>query len=60
MNKSNLCYGCNKRYVGCHSECANYQEFKKKRNEAVQYIKQGRELDGYYIETSHKLTKMGY
>lgn len=30
MGKINCCYGCEKRYLGCHAEC---EEYKKQREE---------------------------
>lgn len=30
--KTNCCYECKKRELGCHSKCAEYAEFKKELN----------------------------
>ena len=27
---SNKCYGCQRRHVGCHIECEDYQKFRQK------------------------------
>ena len=27
MSKSDECYGCTRRHVGCHSECPDYERY---------------------------------
>ena len=42
-SKTNCCYGCTDRNVGCHSTCEKYKELKAKideRNENIRNMKQ--------------------
>lgn len=42
----NKCYGCDKRHIGCHSECKDYREFRinlDKKKESIQ-----EKLRGFY------------
>ena len=35
MRKTAPCYNCEKRYLGCHDYCNEYQEFNKKHNRLI-------------------------
>lgn len=51
------CKGCEKRYVGCHSECKEYIEwaaYKKEENEKARKEKWYEWNDYYYIPSRNK------
>ena len=43
------CKDCEKRYVGCHSECEQYKEFRVARDE-FKKEKEQRNIMTYYVE----------
>lgn len=48
--KENSCKDCQDRYIGCHSNCEKYKEWKAKKNEEKEKIKLGwlKRNNGYY------------
>ncbi len=48
------CKNCTKRYVGCHSKCKHYIEWKKAYTEQEQILKEQAKIsrDSYSIEDS--------
>lgn len=52
------CKDCKRRYVGCHSECDSYKEFKRLKAEQDNTIRKNRELEnlvrGYNTEKKCK------
>lgn len=41
--KKNCCYQCEKRHVGCHAKCPEYQDFYKKNQERNETIRKQKE-----------------
>ena len=39
------CKGCTRRYVGCHSDCEDYKEEKRLRDERNEQIKNAKDLE---------------
>ena len=44
------CYGCTERYVGCHSKCESYKEFKSKHDEEMRVQREAREKESRFYE----------
>ena len=44
MEKSK-CYGCDKRYPGCHDHCDTYKEWKEKHDERKAQIQKAKNAD---------------
>ena len=42
------CKGCEKRKLGCHSTCEDYQNFKNRNKEISEERQQQKELDEYF------------
>ena len=36
MGIKNECFGCTKRYIGCHSSCESYAQFREERNKMIE------------------------
>lgn len=50
MRRMTPCKGCEKRHVGCHSECEDYKKFKEHENVAANNY----DLESYFIENHYK------
>lgn len=52
------CKGCDKRYVGCHSECVTYLQQKKERDEEQESLKKAKSKDfEYYSFKAEKIIR---
>lgn len=52
------CYNCKDRYVGCHSKCDRYKEFKIKKAEENESIRKSKLIEGdHYAVLKHKFKK---
>lgn len=47
-SKSNPCYKCTKRHIGCHSTCEGYKKYAEKTKKLNEDVKKRR---AYYKET---------
>ena len=54
MDNNRCCKGCEKRYVGCHSTCEEYKEYRKEMDEQKQNKHLKREIEVYLIQQSLK------
>lgn len=50
MRPTNCCYECEKRYVGCHSNCDKYLAFKRSRDQ----INEAKKNDTSFLTTAPK------
>ena len=51
MSYSSPCKGCNKRYVGCHSDCEDYLKFAENRKAIREERAAQRQADDDYYST---------
>lgn len=49
------CYGCTERYVGCHSKCESYKEFKSKHDEEMRVQREAREKESRFMDLNYNL-----
>ena len=49
------CLGCEKRYLGCHSKCEEYIDFKNKSQEANQRIANKKAFEAVFYADKRKL-----
>lgn len=54
MINNTPCKDCEARFVGCHSYCDDYREWKKIIDYERKQRKKEREAEGIYIDTIHK------
>ena len=62
MKEDNPCYGCPKRYVGCHSNCKDRDDYREKEQQKKNLIKasrkQDRVFDAYFESKVKRLYKI--
>lgn len=57
MDNNRCCKGCEKRYVGCHSTCEEYKEYRKGKDEEKQAKYNSREVEVYLARKTIKKRK---
>ena len=56
MNRQNApCYGCKDRYVGCHADCAKYEEYHNNSDVYREYVNRNKreysEASGFHFNS---------
>lgn len=58
---NSTCQHCKSRYLGCHDECVNYKEFRKKKDEINNAFREGKAkedlINEYKMNETIKLRK---
>lgn len=61
MKNDNPCYGCAKRYAGCHSKCEAYAMWRKDHMEKTKELRKKIEAENalhtYAIESGERINK---
>lgn len=54
INKIRCCYNCQKRHIGCHSDCKDYLAEKAARDAEISLISKQRAIDDMFISRKAK------
>lgn len=56
----NTCFGCIERFVGCHSTCETYLDFKQQKEELQKLKHSHSELENYFVNSIARRTRTVY
>ena len=55
--EKDACYGCERRVIGCHSSCADYQAYREALTDRNRKIRDGKAQDGLLRDYRIKMIK---